>query len=370
MFYLAVLTTALVACTSPQEEQATESEPKIIKADDFPRRSNLIGEQILVDYPHNNLGIDVTDSLLILTVIKDSVHFYVYGKYSLQKLGAVGVVGRGPNEWSGVFHSNQYEKSGDGINLWFSVSEEVGDFVKVNLTKTLATGSAKPFIAERIAIDAKNFPYTHLFYLNEEKIIGNTGYFEIEKVRIKSYNPKTKEINKSNIFPTINNAHNVPVQSMYNLYASTMRKHPSKELFVQTMWVFNRLDIFDGDLKLLRSAVAGANWQDNYLDGKNERLARGFTKDFVEGYGDTAVGEGFIYAINAPKVPSERSGRVETTEIKVFNWNAEPQCILTMANNLSSIAVDESEGYLYAVDYENEKVLRYNIKKQLETWKK
>lgn len=369
-FFLVVLSASLFACSySSKEEQTTESEPKVIRADNFSMMSNLTGEQILDSYHHNHLGIDVTDSLLVLTVLKDTVHHYVYGKHSLQKLGAVGAVGKGPQEWAYVFHSNQYVKEADGIHLWFYRFDQ-GDLMKVNLTKTLATGSAKPVITERIEIEAKKFPFIHLFYVNDEKIIGTSGYFETERVRLKSYNPQTGEVQKSGLFPTIANANKLRAESTYNIYNGRIRKHPSKNLYVQAMGLFNRIDFFDENLNLLRSAVAGKNWDNNYLDGANELLINNVTTEFEDGYGETAVGESFIYAVDIPKIKSERSGRVETTQIKVFNWNAEPQCILYVTGDISGLAVDEAEGYLYTVDHKNEKVIRYNIKMQLEKWKK
>jgi hypothetical protein len=367
LLFFACATSILLSCEKSTEEKTTAA---VIQVDDFPENINLQGEQILTQV-NKNAFITVLDTLLLMTNYdgKDSTLYDIYGKSSEQYLGAVGTKGDGPQEWRVVFNNEVYEVGKEGVTTWFYEMLR-GFLVQVNLNKVIAAKSPVPIIEKKITINSKVFPFNHLFYINDTKIIGNPSFGdEIDRVRIKSYNPQTQEVKKSDLFPRIKNAKVIPSQVLYNFYFTSFKKHPTKNLFVQAMSVMNRIDIFDEDLNLLRSIVSGKSWQDDFLDAKKIDVATDYMKDIEDGYGTATVSEDFIFALVANKKKSAITGEVQKSFIKVFDWEGQPKCLIEVNDDLINISFDRRDGYLYAADFNNEKFLRYDLKKLLASWK-
>jgi hypothetical protein len=354
----------LLSCEQPKEPH----NDKVIFIDEFPSKVLLAGELILKEDSAKNGGIYVIDSLLLISIYKDTVFYNIYGKGSQKKIGTLGVKGNGPNEWQVSFYNSQYIDTKQGILLWF-MEEERGEMRLVNLSKVIEAKHPLPILEKLISINSKKFPFNFLFYINEEKIIGDGGYFDEDRVRIKSYNPQSQEIKKSKLFPRIKNIKELPSPVLYNFYHTQFRKHPTKNLFVQAMSVMNRIDIFDEDLNLLRSMVSGKNWQDDFFDAKKIDVETDFMKDIRDGYASATVSEDFIFALVANKKKSAVTGEVQKSFIKVFDWEGQPKCLLEVNEDLFSISIDDREGYLYATAPTQEKILRYDLKKLLALWK-
>ncbi|MDX2306581.1 MAG: BF3164 family lipoprotein [Microscillaceae bacterium] len=357
----------MFSCDDSSTDQNTDQIITIVK--NFPCEQNLQGEKILADQFYENGSIDVLDTLLLIGIYKDTVKYNIYGVNSLQHLGTLGVVGDGPDEWNAIFHVNQYEVNQHGIMLWCADVLK-GLLLKVNLSKVIQAKSPKPIIEKTMNIKADIFPFNQLIYVNDEKVIGNLGYDEVNGGRIKSFNPQKQElIKKVEFFPKIKNAQIIPPMVLYNFYFAGFKKHPSKELFVQSMSLFNRIDIFDANLELIKSIVSGENWDDNYYDAKKMDIMGAPLKGITDGYSDLSVTKNFIFAALENK-KMNAAGEVKESQIKVFDWEGNPKCLIRVPDDLFAISVDAKEEYLYANDFNHEKILRYNIKKLAKEWKK
>ncbi len=262
----------------------------------------------------------------------------------------------------------QYEVTDSGIFLWF-FDYQRGHLSKINLTKTLLSGSPYPILDKSFRIDASKFPYFRLFYLNDEKLVADCWITEQDRVRIKSFNPETEEVKKSTLFPSMKNIHLLPAEVVNSLYTTTFAKHPSKNVFVQAMATFNRIDIFNENLSMQKSIVDRENWQDDYYDAEEIDPASNFLDERVDGYDGLVCTRDFIFALERKKTPPSNADVRPESYVRVYDWQGRPVCLLQFGNNLSGIGVDEVEGMLYATDYANEMVLRYDIKNQMDGWK-
>lgn len=336
---------------------------------DFPAKALLEGEEILRDDYYHHHKVFILDTVLLTTSNAGDYHFHAYHTQTQEYLGSLGVRGEGPDEWTMPQTTNgQYEVTESGVFLWF-FDYRRGHLSKIDVTQTLRSGSPYPVIDKSISIDGKKFPFFVLFYVNDEKLVGDCWMTEQDRVRIKSYNPKTEDARRSTLFPTMENIHLLPAEVINSLYTTTFAIHPTKNLFVQAMATFNRIDIFDEDLNLLRSVVDGENWQDDYYDARDINPASNYLVERVDGYNGLVATHDFIFALERKKKPSDNTATRPESFVRVYDWEGRPVCLLQFENNLNAIGVDEAEGMFYATDYANEMVLRYDIKDLMDGWK-
>lgn len=238
------------------------------------------------------------------------------------------------------------------------------------MTKTLASSSANPVIENSTRINMREFPFFQLFKGNNNKLYATSWIYEVNRVRLKSYIPSSKTIQKSTLFPKINNSNHLPSEVMNSLYSGSFSKHPTKDIFVHAMFMFNRIDVFDENLNVIKSIVDGENWRDGFFDGKEMDISRDYLSPIVDGYNGLTVSENFIFALEAKENIGTEEEKENESFIRVFNWDGKPLAYFEIPHDLSSIDIDESNGYLYATDYQHELVLRFNISNQIKEWLK
>lgn len=364
IIYTIFLSIILISCNKTAQKNI-----KLIANSDFLNIEKISGEVILKNDHNKNRNISIIDSLLLLGIsIGSGNHFYtVYNKNSLTEIGKIGVKGNGPNEWKYLRDNNQFEKSSSGISIWTN-SFEKGFLYKLNITKTLKSGKPNPVIDERISIDSKIFPFLSLFYVNNRKVVGNSWFNDPEQVRIQSYDPITKSIKKSNLFPIMKNQGLLPAEVINSLYSTRFTKHPSKNMFAQAMYMFNRIDVFDENLKLVYSIVDGNNWEDNYYDEKEIDPESNYFEGKTMGYDGITSTNNFLIAVDYKRKRSNIDNSILESHIKIFNWEGSPICLLKITDDIYSAFLDEDEGMLYGIDENNEKILRYNIKNLIKKW--
>jgi hypothetical protein len=336
---------------------------------DFPSKVKLEKEEILQEDFFHHHKVYVLDTVLLTTSNVGDYHFHAYHTKTLKYLGSLGVKGEGPDEWTMPHTTDgQYEVTESGISLWIFDFLR-GHLSKVDLSKSLQSGTPYPVITQSFQVNGRDFPFFRLFYVNDAKLIADCWITEQNRVRIKSYNPKNGEMEKSELFPSMNNIQVLPAEIVNSLYTTSFTKHPSKNLFVQAMATFNRIDIINENLILQKSIVDGENWQDDYYDAKDIDPSTNFLADKIDGFNGTAVTQDYIFALEMKKKPSSEAEVNPESFVRVYDWEGRPICLLQFDNNLNAIGVDEREGYLYATDYANEMVLRYNIKDMMGKWK-
>jgi hypothetical protein len=341
-----------------------------VSKSDFPKKVTLEGQEILTqDYNHHH-KIFVVDTLLVTMVNSGKNHYHVYHKNKLTYLGPIGVRGEGPNEWEIPQTTvGQFEKTDEGIKLWYFDFLR-GNYSLMNLTKTLKSGSAYPIVDRRLRIDMKIFPYYQLFMGENSKIYANGWIYEQNRVRIKSYDLERKVISKSGLFPAIKNNSRLPAETMNSLYGGSFDKHPSQDKFVQAMFMFNRIDIFDENLKVIKTIVDGENWKDNFYDGLEIDPTKDFFEERIDGYNGLTLSENLIFALEMKRNVNSEINKENESFIRVYDWEGRPKAYLTVKHDLSSIDIDEKEGKLYATDYTHELVLRFDISQLIKDWLK
>ena len=364
ILYLTLLLVLFFGCNK------TTDKSKIVIIDNFKCNTFVKGEQILKDNFDSNFSISSVDSLLLLKQQGKDIHYTIYNSKDLKYLGSLGVRGEGPNEWNVVFHNKQFEIDDNGIKLWFS-RQRKGFLSQVNISKVIENKSPYPVVEKNLKINTNLFPFSHIIYLNSDKVIGNSGYYDVERVRLKSYNPKTRITEqRTELFPKIKNSNILPSPALYNLYFGQLQKHPSKDLFINAMRIFNRIDIFDEDLNLIKSIVSGDNWKDDYYDAAKIDVTTDYMADKVQGYGNLSVTENFILALETGKKRNALTNDVEESYVRVFDLEGKSLCRLSFHQDLFSIDLNEKSGFLYATDIQNEKVLQFNLEELIEKWKK
>jgi hypothetical protein len=351
----------------------TESNAQIlvkVRKQDFPKLVTINGQEILTqDFNHHH-KIFVMDTLLLTMVNSGVNHYHVYHKDKLTYLGPIGVRGDGPNEWEIPQTTvGQFEKTNEGIKLWYFDFLR-GNYSLMNLTKTLNSKSAYPIVDRTFRINMKVFPYYQLFMGGNNKIYANGWIYEQNRVRIKSYDLESKVLARSGLFPIIKNNSRLPAETMNSLYGGSFNKHPIQDKFVQSMFMFNRIDIFDENLKVIKTIVDGENWRDDYYDGLEIDPTKEFFEGRLDGYDGLTVSEHFIFALEADRNVNLEINKENESFIRVYDWEGRPMAYLTVKHDLSTIAIDESKGMLYATDYSHELVLRFDISQIMKTWRK
>lgn len=341
-----------------------------VKKQDFPKMATINGQEILAqDFNHHH-KIFVIDTLLLTMVNSGANHYHVYHKDKLTYLGPIGIRGEGPDQWEIPQTTvGQFEKTKEGIKLWY-FDYLRGNYNLMNLTKTLNSGSAYPIVEKKTRINMKVFPYFQLFMGNNNRIYANSWVYEQNRGRIKSFDLETNKIYKSGLFPVIKNNDRLPAETKNSLYGGSFYKHPTKDKFVQALYMFNRIDIFDENLKVIKTIVDGENWKDNYYDAFDIDPTKDFFEGKIDGYNGLALSENFIFALEADRNVNAQINKENESFIRVYDWDGKPVAFLTVKHDLSSIAIDESKGKLYATDYSHELVLRFDISQLIKSWLK
>ena len=363
LFYLVIL-----IISNFHVQLATSQSIVKVSKEDFPEIITIEGEPILTYDYHHHFKIHLLDTLLLTTVNGGKNHYHVYHKDKLTYLGAVGVRGDGPDEWDIPSTTvGQFELTKEGIGLW-NFNYLRGTFTLINLTKTLESGSPKPILNRRLRINTKVFPYYQLYMGDNNKIFASGWIFEENRSRLKFFDLESNQIGKTALFPTIRNSGNFPPEIMNSLYTASFGKHPTEDKFVQALFVYNRIDIFDGNLKVLKSIVDGENWKNDYYDGKEIDITINFISPRMNGFNGLALSNNFIFALEGKKNEGTDEEIENESFIRVYDWEGRPKAYLNVNHDLTGIAFDEKSGNLYATDYSHELVLRFNILEQVGKW--
>lgn len=326
----------------------------------FEKKIYLKAEQIIKN-DNSAIAIYSIDTLLLAASNGTENHFNIYGKNSFKLLGNLGVKGDNPNSWLFAFYTNQFTKEKDGLYIWLS-SPVKGKFMKVNLTKNIKSKSSIPIIEKTIPIDIKKFTFNNLVYVNDSIVFGNSGYFDIERVRLKKYNSFSNQVSESKLFPKTLNNNLFSSDEMNKLYRGQVKKHPTKNLFVSALRFFDRIDIFDEELNKKISILGKGLHKDNELDISklNNKGGEPFNELYYYNF-DFDLTQKYIYVLYYNQLYKDY-GQTKPTEIRVFDWNGNSKFLIKIDDYLMNISVDEDNGYIYGVDFFNEKILRYDIK--------
>jgi hypothetical protein len=328
---------------------------------DFPQKVKIKGQEILANDFNHHHKILIIDEYILTLVNGGKYNYNVFDKKTEQYLGPIGVRGEGPEEWLIPQTTlGQYIKKDGETYMWY-FDYLRGTFSLMNLTKTLKSKSVNPINARRLRVNMKLFPYFQLFMGDNEKMYGTNWIYESDRSRLKSYDLKSNKIAKSALFPKIKNSTHLPSEVLNSLYSGSFDKHPAKDQFVQATFIFNRIDVFDENLNLIKSIVDGENWKNDYYEGREIIPSENFVRPRIDGFNGLSVSKNFIFALEAKKNVGTDKEKENESFVRVYNWNGAPIVYLEINHDLSSIDFDEDTNILYATDYSHELVLKFNL---------
>lgn len=336
-----------------------------ISKSDFPLKVKIQGEKILEkDFNHHHKILIVDDYILTL-VNGGNFNYHVFDKKTQEYLGPIGKRGEGPDEWIIPQTTlGQFVKKDGDIYMWY-FDYLRGNFSLMNLTKTLKSKNPNPIVSRRLRVNMKLFPYFQLFMGDNDKMYATNWIYESDRSRLKSYDLNSNKIAKSTLFPKIKNSSHLPSEVMNSLYSCAIDKHPSKDQFVQATFIFNRIDIFDQNLNVIKSIVDGENWRDDFYEGREINPADNFISPRIDGFNGLSVTNNFIFALEVKENLGTKEEKENESFIRVYNWNGTPLAYLEVSHDLSSIDFDEENLLLYATDFSHELVLKFNLSNHL-----
>lgn len=308
------------------------------------------GTQIL----HDDLGAisaHIIDTLLLIKQTGSDIVFNVYTLPDLKYLGFLGKKGNGPNEFIAPRYSGDYRIENGKIFMWIHDARKFR-FRKVDVYASLNKSTA--VVEKEIYIHPSHGLTQFLFYINDSTVIGNTGYDSVQKARLRELNFKKDIVtNSSYVLPELKNVQKLPNSVAYNIFFDRLKFSKTKGLFVSAMHKFDRIDFFDINLNHKKTIQFGDEAM--VLDMKNS-----MTKPMLQYYKEIVLTEERIYALYSKAVLKENMPSKPST-IRIFDWDGKLLKTIKVVDDFMGMAIDELNGHLYAVDFENEKILRYNL---------
>jgi len=347
------------ACSSQPEEKQTENsqEKKLIEIEDFPQEKTLTGELILED-ELKGFAFSMLDTLLLLQLLDDERIWSVYNANNLEHLGYLGRTGDSPHAFISPKYSGQFIYEENDYKVWLFDSRRY-QLKKVSLLKSLKEDML--VVDEEINCSPNSGLDQQIFRLNDNLLVGNQGYMATEKSRLKGYNPISDSIEyDSGLQPKLLNGEKMIGPQLYFIYMDHLAITPSGE-FISAMSRFDRIDLFTKDLQLYRTITNG-KYVDEF-DAAAELVKTEEERENESYYYYTGIFAGVdkFYALYRNQKESESNKISKETEIQVFDYKGNPLQKLIIPDYLISFTVDEVNGYIYGVDYLNEKILRYNL---------
>jgi hypothetical protein len=300
------------------------------------------GEPILEVF--GSQSIQIIDTLLLAHHRYDNpaYHWDIYSLDNGTHLKSILRTGRGPAEVLFADYAGQYEKTDDGIWMYF-MDLNTSRFMKINLTASIESGND---VIELISqIEPQKSPY---FALGNDEFIypeynHEDGYVSVMKNDSSWKNPK--EVKKFYRDITSGDFSKLPVSLCYN--------EKKQKICVNPRYV-NDLQIIDlaGNNDIVFSTAGPNNW----------KALR--EPDFWESksvfYGAVQTSDDYIFGLYTNKKLLELVETPRETEIHIFDWEGNPVAKIYLEDYIGSFAVDIRNKVLYGID-NLEQIYKYDI---------
>lgn len=356
-FLFSLIIGFIVSCSSSKINEAPLMTGPIIESSpkDFPKVSIGSPQPILDDDISIKRWVYIVEDFLIFEISKDKFFYKVFDKNTLELIGDFGVRGEGPEEWTDeITFSGQFEVSHSRPYMWIS-SNQKGFFGKLDILKTLENKNGYPVFEKILPVNSREFPNSFMIYINDSLFISRPHYIDNHITRIKSLSNNSIQ-NVSLAFPIVQNIQKLESPEIYNIYLGSVAKHPTKNILVQSMTFFNRIDFFDLQLNHLYGTVEGKNWKDNYYNATTLTKRESWFFDELDGYNTLYVSENYVYAVKV-----SYKNKIRASELRVFDWDGNPKAIVNVPHSIVSIAVDEKKAKMYGTSLEEERVWVFDI---------
>jgi len=325
---------------------------KVINRDFGNRSINLTGEQIL-DTLYGAIELNVIDTLLFVRVKGGRVLFKVYSSNDLSFVLNLGLYGDGPEEWKAPRYCGQYSKSSTSYSIWFN------DIFKQRFMLVKIVGKDVSIVEEYKISPILNLD-RDLFYLDSNWLVGNNGMDAIQKARLCYYNPISDSCRFTWDFPDIDDKGKFTRVELFDIYYDHLKMKPDGSSFVSALERFDRID------KINREGIIVKSWLGDvetgyYTTEVSDYKSNKGLKSLNCYYTWLQVTDENIYALYLNQSDDDYNYIPKPVEIHVFDWELNPKYKLLVSDYLLCIAVDEKNGWIYGLDYYNEKILRYNM---------
>jgi len=320
---------------------------------DFGNRSvNLIGEQIL-DSLYDAIELNVVDTLLFVRLKGGQDLFKIFSSSNLSFVMNLGVYGDGPEEWKAPRYCGQYTKTSSSYSIWINdVFKRQFMLVEINGKDVNVAKEYK--ISPILNLDRD------LFYLDSNRLAGNNGMDAIQKSRMCFYNPITDSCEFVWDFPEINDKEKFTRVELFDIYYDHLKMKSNGSFFVSTLERFNRIDIMNHKGVIIKSSlgdVGNGYYKSEVSDYKTNEGLRSLSCYYTW----LQVTDENIYALYLNQSDDDYNYIPKPVEIHVFDWELKPKYKLFVDDYLICFAVDEKNGWVYGLDYYNEKIIRYNM---------
>lgn len=302
------------------------------------------------------ISFNTAGSYLIGTLYDNDDVYTVYKLPELDSLGRIGKIGIGPGEWKGPNITGQVDEDSNTTSVWIN-DGITNELFLLNIDSSLSLG--RPYLAKNIKLHPKYNLNQYSYVLNNNTIIGNAGFNSFEAFRLQKVDLSNGSIQKSELIPEIEGIEQASVPHKYSTYFSYIGMKPDKSLFVSAMNSINRIDIFNANLELIATFEEPSNYR--YLTPK-------YINDMTTSqlfFRSVCVTDNFIYALRTNALFKEAMTKNHTSELLIFDWSLNLLKTIEISDYLIALALDESNGTFYGVDYYNQKFLKYDLNKFL-----
>ena len=300
----------------------------------FPRSENIHLNETIILEPINVSGsMFTTDDYLVIYQLKiDSMLFRYYSLDDLQFVLGGGRRGRGPDEFVTPPNVRSFIVEGNGFNcistpFTYMVHIEDNDLRIVRheseLDITLRSFGSNNFakVAEDVyCVSNANLGKNYEFVLFDKK-----G----ENARWVSPYPNWANVNLSE-------------GQGFLTYVSTVVANPELKRFIVFYAYFRRVRMFDSEGKMIKDISVEFPFKFPQYEPKSRVLAYSQIPYYDDKY---------IYLIS---LNGESSKKGESTELQIWNWNAEPVAILNLDKRLNQFTISQEKKRLYAINPNND----------------
>jgi len=356
IFLIVTVFISFLSCK--KEHPALKQETIKISEKSFEKVIALNAESILKE--EFAKSIEVIDTFLIVkTSVKDNF-LKIYNTSNLKLLAQFGKIGEGPDDFKAPYFTvHSFLHKGSGTYLW------INDFFKYKVTVLnfiKSVDSSKVVIEKTFETDPQN-NFTHdLIPLNDSIFYASNGPMAFNRKLIYKYDYKNKQIlAEAGLKPKFKNIDILNPTDQYLLYFGNIGIKPNRTALVYVYNSFNRIDFYDLNLNLIKSIID----KDAVLqtDDLNDifKKEKGFT-DLRNYYYQVYCSDQYVYALHRKGQPAGEFGKKDIkVDIRVFDWEGTPKFLLKIPNDLVGFTVDEKNGWIYGIDYNNERNYRYKI---------
>jgi hypothetical protein len=340
---LLLVSVFLLQCNSKEADKVRYSRS-------FQKQVTLKGQAILPEVFAPTKIIPVGELLLVALRRQDYL-YRIFDKKTLSPLGVFARRGDGKDEWKATYLSTQVTNQANGTIIWLNEIDRMKVY-KINLTESLQRDTT---------VILSTFSYSSEIDLTQEICVANdTLWFspialsDTKPLLFRSYNPIKKS--QREILPNVNYEAKQKLlpEIHYPLFFNNLAISRKHNRLVSVMNCFDRLDIYNWEGTLLKSVVGSE-------DADHLQLLQLEEQYFTMYYTNVYATDNKIYAIYYDQPNKEYGKKMIKTHIHIFDWEGNGLYDITVDEYLFTISVDEEDGWIYGVDFYNEKNMRYPL---------